>query len=94
MTNTIDDKAESEKHVFVKYGSNLIDEKIGKVESFGLKYIHKHEGCKEKKENKNENYNRNMKITACTIYKLKGTNKSFSKLFKEYTNLELISDTN
>jgi hypothetical protein len=85
-----------EKHIFVKFGSSAIDEKIGKVlDITGLKYIHCHDGHKPKPENRIENnYNRNMKIKSCAIYKLRGNTNQFGILFKNYTNLEEISDTN
>jgi hypothetical protein len=82
-------------HIFVKYGSSMIDEKIGKIEKIsGLKYIHRHDGRTPSLENKVENYNRNMKVKQCTIYKFSGEEKKFHELLNSYTNLDIISDTN
>jgi len=88
------DKTE-QMHIFVKYGSKIIDEKIGKIEEmFDLKYLHKHNGSKPEYENKNLNYNKNMKIKPCAIYKFKGNIKNFNKLVEAYNNLEIITDNN
>jgi hypothetical protein len=82
-------------HIFVKYGSSMIDEKIGKiVKNFDLKYVHRHEGRTPKVENRFESYNRNMKVKPCTIYKFTGEEKKFNALLDKYSNLEIISDTN
>lgn len=83
------------QHIFVKYGSSAINERIEKIEeSCGLKYIHRHEGNKPRLENRNESYNGKMKIKACMIYKFEGRPSSFEKLFKTYNNLEIIADEN
>jgi len=90
---TIDEKIE--RHVFVKYGSSAIDEKMKVIEKeSGLKYVHLHDGSKPKATNRIENYNRNMKIKAGVIYKWRGTQKNFDYLVDHYSNLEIISDKN
>ena len=89
----IDEKIEY--HIFVKYGSDMIDEKLGHIKKmFDLEYLHKHNGSKPKSENKNDHYNKNMKIKPCTIYKFRGSEKSFNKLMSSYKNLERITDKN
>ena len=97
MTNkTIDETVEKcTRHIFVKYGSSIIGEKIGNVEDeFKIKYIHMHDGCKPEVENRKENYNKNMKIKSCVIYKFDGDTKKFEALCKTYNNLEIITDKN
>jgi len=90
---TIDEKIE--RHVFVKYGSEIIDEKIGNIEdAFELKYIHLHNGSKQKPDNRKENYNKKMKIKPGVIYKFRGTKLAFGRLCHEYGNLEIITDEN
>ena len=93
---TIDQTVEKyARHIFVKYGSSIIDEKIGNVEEeFGIKYIHMHNGCKPEVGNRKENYNKNMKMKACVIYKFEGNSKKFGALCKKHNNLDIITDKN
>ena len=94
MVKTIESTLQ-QKHVFVKYGSSMINERIGEVEECtGIKYIHRHDGGKPKMENKAETYNKNMKIRPCVIYKLEGRKVNWKSLLNSYTNLEIISDKN
>jgi hypothetical protein len=85
-----------ERHILVKYGSNIVDEPVGKIEkALGLKYIHLHDCTRIPTEtNRNTVYNKKMKIRPCTIYKFSGTEKSINKLLSDYKNLEEITDKN